>query len=211
MGEDVLSDALVIHFLPSFLSETFINLPEMRALKQLLNWSNRGLHVRSDQHQRISGLMENLLESQGMERIILLLSIVQELGEADLEHSIASLGFSHRYDDKDNERLNDIFQYVLTHFGREITLEEIADISNLSVNSFCRYFKTKTSKTFSHFLLEVRVGHACKLLLSTGLSISQICLDCGFNNLSNFNRYFKKFVGKTPTQYLKSSVSTSSG
>ena len=116
---------------------------------------------------------------------------------------LSSLGFSQTYDSIDSERLDNIYQYVLSNFDREISLEEISGVANLSVHSFCRYFKTKTNKTFTNFLLEIRIGHACKLLLETDLNISQICFECGFNNLSNFNRYFKKFVQKTPTEYLK--------
>lgn len=206
-GEDALSDAYVIHVLPSFFSEGLNKIPEMKMLNEFVVKSRRGIQLNGDVCKSIGTLMERLTDSQGIYRLVLLFSILAELSGQETDNQIASVGFSHSYDARDSERLNNVYQYVLTNFDREITLEEISDVANLSVNSFCRYFKTKTTKTFSNFLLEVRVGNACKLLLNSDLNISQICFECGFNNLSNFNRYFKKFAGKTPTQYLKNSAS----
>ncbi|GHB63601.1 AraC family transcriptional regulator [Persicitalea jodogahamensis] len=202
-GEGILSDAYVIHFLPGFFSERFLRVPEMKDVNEFISRSQRGIQIRSDAPESISRLMEQLHRSEGIQRIILLFSILAELTEIETESQLASVGFSHTYDAIDSERLNSIYQYVLSNFQREITLAGISSVANLSVHSFCRYFKTKTNKTFSNFLLEVRVGHACRLIIETDLNISQVCFECGFNNLSNFNRYFKKFVGKTPTQYSR--------
>jgi AraC-like DNA-binding protein len=203
-GEDILSDAYVIHFHPQFFSEGFLNVPEMKIVKELVTKSIRGLQVRNGAYTEVDSLMGELLHSEGIHRIMYLLGILSKLHTLSPNQQLSSVGFSHAYDAIDSERLNNIYQYVLSHFDREITLAEISDVANLSVHSFCRYFKTKTNKTFSNFLLEVRVGNACKLLLESDLTISQICFESGFNNLSNFNRYFKRIAGKTPSNYLKS-------
>jgi AraC-like DNA-binding protein len=76
-------------------------------------------------------------------------------------------------------------------------------VANLSPKAFCRYFKSKTRKTFYNFLLEVRVAHACNLLLEKDMTVYEVCYESGFNNLSNFNRYFKKIINKTPFEYKK--------
>jgi AraC-like DNA-binding protein len=76
-------------------------------------------------------------------------------------------------------------------------------VANLSAKAFCRYFKSKTRKTYYDFLLEVRVAHACNLLLEKDMTIYEVCYDSGFNNLSNFNRYFKKIMNKTPLEFKK--------
>src|SRR5204862_6868544 len=94
-------------------------------------------------------------------------------------------------------RLNKVFQHVSDNFQRKISLSEIASVANLSAKAFCRYFKSKTRKTFYDFLLEVRVTHACNLLLEKDLTIYEVCYDIDFKNLSYFNRYFKKLKDNT--------------
>ncbi|MCR9062697.1 MAG: AraC family transcriptional regulator [Cytophagales bacterium] len=197
------SDAYVIHFLPEFFGANFLNYPEMKAVKEIMAKSARGIHIKTNEPLQNNFHFETLHESKGFDRIIRLFNVMGFICKNTDNSLLSSLGFSQTYDSIDSERLDNIYQYVLSNFDREISLEEISGVANLSVHSFCRYFKTKTNKTFTNFLLEIRIGHACKLLLETDLNISQICFECGFNNLSNFNRYFKKFVQKTPTEYLK--------
>jgi AraC-like DNA-binding protein len=86
----------------------------------------------------------------------------------------------------------------MKNFSREISLGQIAKVAHISPNSFCRYFKSRVKKTFSRFLMEVRIGHACKLLAETNRSVADICYNCGFNNFSNFNRHFKSITSRTP-------------
>jgi transcriptional regulator GlxA family with amidase domain len=107
-----------------------------------------------------------------------------------------------------HERVNCIYDYSLRHFRRAIQLEEIAAVANISPNSFCRFFKSRTRKTYSRFLLELRVGHACKLLIENNLSIKQICFESGFNNFTGFYKYFKLITGKSPLGYQKEFAGT---
>ena len=102
-----------------------------------------------------------------------------------------------------HERVNIIYDYSLRHFRRAIQLEEIAAVANISPNSFCRFFKSRTRKTYSRFLLELRVGHACKLLIENNLNIKQICFESGFNNFTGFYKYLKLITGKSPLSYQK--------
>ncbi|MBA4167115.1 MAG: AraC family transcriptional regulator, partial [Chitinophagaceae bacterium] len=97
--------------------------------------------------------------------------------------------------------------YSLTHYKRKIQMEEIAGVANMSPNSFCRYFKSKTRKTYSNFLIEIRVGIACKLLLENKLSIKQICYESGFQNFASFHKYFKIITQKTPLNYQRQYIS----
>ena len=96
-----------------------------------------------------------------------------------------------------------VYDYIMARFRHPILLQEVARIVNLTPQSFCRFFKSRTRKTFSRFLNEVRVGYACKLMSEEHLNISDICFQSGFNNLSNFNRQFKKIVNKSPLKYRK--------
>jgi AraC-like DNA-binding protein len=96
-----------------------------------------------------------------------------------------------------------VLDFVLKNFHREISLQEVASLVNLSENSFSRYFSKRTRKPFISFLNEVRLSHACKLLIENQKSVSLISFECGFGNLSNFNRQFRKVYGTNPLTFRK--------
>jgi AraC-like DNA-binding protein len=100
--------------------------------------------------------------------------------------------------------MNDVFRYAIEKYDRPITLEEVADKAHMNKNSFCRYFKKRTNKTFFQFLIEIRIENACKLIHNNpDLSIAMISEQCGFGTLANFNRKFKEIKGLTPTDYRR--------
>ncbi|HEY9342264.1 MAG TPA: helix-turn-helix domain-containing protein, partial [Hanamia sp.] len=105
--------------------------------------------------------------------------------------------------DVESERINAIYEYSIKNFRRKIQLEEIAEVANISPNSFCRYFKSRTRKTYSQFLIELRVGHACKLLIENNQCLKRLCYESGFNNFTSFHKYFKTITGKSPLIYQK--------
>ena len=104
----------------------------------------------------------------------------------------------------DSDRINGVFSYVMQHYQQEINLSDIAKRANMSESAFSRYFKKRTRRTFSNFITEIRLEHACKLLVEDKMSISAIAMESGFNNLSNFNRQFKMVKNTTPLAYRNS-------
>jgi AraC-like DNA-binding protein len=120
---------------------------------------------------------------------------------------LSSIGFKQDFDETENIKINAIYNYSLENFRRKILLEEIANVAVISPNSFCRYFKSKTGKTYSRFLTEVKVGHACRLLIENKLNIKQLCYESGFNNMASFHKYFKMTTGKSPLSYQKEFIS----
>jgi MFS transporter, FHS family, L-fucose permease len=114
---------------------------------------------------------------------------------------LSSLGFKHFNSASESERINAIYQYSLANYKKKISIEEISAVANLSPNSFCRYFKSKTRKTYSTFILEIRIGVACKLLVDNRMSVKQVCYESGFNNFASFHKYFKAITHKTPLNY----------
>ncbi|MBP9602101.1 MAG: helix-turn-helix transcriptional regulator [Lutibacter sp.] len=109
-----------------------------------------------------------------------------------------------KYAGDEGKRMSDIFNYTMDNFQKEITLKDVSDIANMTPNAFCRYFKQRTTKTFVNFLIDIRIGNACKLLTKNNdLSITEISYKSGFNNLANFNRKFKAVKGVTPSEYKK--------
>ena len=135
-----------------------------------------------------------------MDRLISLLQLLNILADSNEYELLSSAGVSGQ-NDKDSDRLNKVFDYVITHFKEGIQLEKVADIANMSYSGFCRYFKNRTKKNFSHFVNEIRVGYSCKRLMESDISVSNVCYEAGFNNLTNFNEQFKKIVKVTPYQF----------
>jgi len=167
-----------------------------------------GLQVEGAARERVAGLLGRLLEAEGMPRLLLLIEALYVLADSNQLQSLSSMGFKHNCPDGEHERVNLIYEYSLQHFKRPIQLEEIARVASISPNSFCRFFKSRTRKTYSRFLIEIRVGHACKLLIENNLSIKQVCYESGFNNFTSFYKYFKLITGKSPLGYQREFIAT---
>jgi len=153
--------------------------------------------------QKIAEILEELMKAEGSQRVMLLIEALSVIGSCQNYAFISSIGFKHDFVESENDRINAIYDYSIRNFKNKIQLEEIAAMANISPNSFCRYFKSRTRKTFSQFLIELRVGHACKLLIENNFSIKQICYESGFNNFTSFHKYFKMITGKSPLTYQK--------
>src|SRR5690606_25786648 len=148
-------------------------------------------------------LMHQATVATSIDRLIILLSILKTLAETEEYSTIASAHAFFNSSEMDTARINKVCTYTLSNYKQEICLEQIASIANLSVTSFCRYFKLMTKKTYYDFLIEIRISHACRLLVEDLLPTEMICFECGFNNVSNFYRHFKKVTDMTPLEYKK--------
>lgn len=195
------AQSTVAHFREDFWGETFLELPENKKLKQLLEKAKRGISITGATKQFVMAHLDKMLEAKDSERIVLLLQILGKIAQSKQLKLISSAGFSTQLEQKSTDKINSVYAYTLAHFKEKISLKKIAEVSNISPNSFCRYFKVHTRKTYSNFLHELRVGHASKLLIENKLSISQICYESGFNNVTNFYKTFKRFTGQTPLAF----------
>ena len=199
---DLRAEAIVIHFAEDFLGELF-SLPEMKRVKQLLQSSRQGIHIRGLTSRKIANSMKKMLSLSPALRLSELLNILISLSHSEEKQYLASPGFVQTYTGTNTERLDPVLGYLMQHFTEEISLEEVAALANMSPQSFCRFFKHCTRKTFLAFLNELRVGYACRLISENRYNISEIGYKSGFNNLSNFNRQFKRVMGKTPSAYRR--------
>ena len=102
-----------------------------------------------------------------------------------------------------DQRMEMILSFLANHYKENIDLNEISSIVAMNCSSFCRYFKERSGKTFMEYLLDLRIGHACKLLIENKIDITQISIECGFNTITHFNRIFKRNTGLTPSEYKK--------
>ncbi|MBJ6145319.1 AraC family transcriptional regulator [Hymenobacter sp. BT559] len=197
-------EAIVIQFLPDCLGRYLLGLPEAYLLPKLFEKAKNGLIISGETKEKLIPLMYAAVEATNLNRIIVLLSILKVLAETDESEPIATKYHAFaQSNESDTIRINKVCSYTLTNYKREITLEEIASISNLSVTSFCRYFKFITNKTYYDFLIEIRISHACRLLIEDKLPTEVLCFECGFNNVSNFYRHFKKITKMTPLEYKR--------
>lgn len=197
------ADVRVAHFCEDFWGSNFLDLPENASIKSVLEKAKRGLQITGRTRTAVAEVLEDLLDAEGPQRIVLLIQALVTISGCKQLETLASMGFKHDFMEAENDRINDIYDYTLKNFKRPIQLEEIASVANISPNSFCRYFKSRTRKTYSQFLIEIRVGHACKLLIESGMSIKQLCYESGFNNFTSFHKYFKLITGKSPLIYQK--------
>lgn len=196
-----ISRGLVIYFNGAALGQ-LIEKEEFGQLKTLLEKVRRGMEIYEKTAQRTAKLMHQLLHLHGMERVILLFRILDLLIKTKDYRLLHDDMVHYRLKEVETNRINLVYNYVAKHFKYKITLEEVAALLNMTPTSFSRYFTTKTSKSFSYFLTELRIRNACRLLSTEeAKNIAQICYESGFNTLSNFNKQFKTFIGMTPTEY----------
>lgn len=201
------ADVRVTHFNENFWGEQFLHLPENVSIRNLLDKAKRGIQIQGRTRQKVAELMEQLLQTDGVQRVILLLETLSVIADCKDLVTLSSIGFKQDCSNTEDDRINIIYDYSLKNFKRPIQLDEIADVANISPNSFCRYFKSRTRKTYSQFMIEVRVGYACKLLIENNISIKQLCYESGFNNFTSFHKYFKMITGKSPLNYQKEFIS----
>ncbi len=197
------AQATVVHFSEDIFGKSFLDLPENKSISELLVKARLGMKISGAGTQTVKKLLKDLLNQTNGNSIIALLQILERLSHCTGVELLTDTPYLHDYDQFDTDRINNIYQYSLSNFQKKISIEEISEVANISPHSFCRYFKSRSRKTYSQFLLELRIGHACKLLSEAKLPIAQVCFESGFNNFANFNKYFKLHIGKSPMQYQK--------
>ena len=182
--------------------DKFFKLPETQHIGEFLR-KRHSIKLNQEFAALLLPKIVALRDKSGVSGVIELLSILEILCDADARSTTLAAELLHDITESQAKRLNDIYQFTMNEFNREISLEEIADVANMTVPSFCRYFKKRTRKTYIEFLTEIRISHACKMLQKEDISITGISHLSGFNNLSNFNRKFKKITGYTPSGFRK--------
>jgi len=199
---------IVIYFPDDFLGNSVFAMEEFAEIALVLQKSDRGIEINGKTNQDIRLMMQELLYMKGGESIIQLLQILNKMVDSAECQPITQAGYINLNKESETDRMGQVYEFVMKNFKDKITLEQAAEIANLSVSAFSRYFKTRVNKSFSDFLSEVRISHACKLLHEEEMNISEISFECGFFTLSNFNKQFKERTGKTPMAYKKDYMAT---
>jgi AraC-like DNA-binding protein len=200
--ENLITSAIVVHFKEDFWGEEILNLPESKSIRDLLQRSVHGLKISGEAKEILQEKIKELETKKGFWRITKLCECLSILAETK-EYVTVSTQEIKALNPKDQERIDKVFHYTMENFKEPIQLSLISKKAGMSIPAFCNYFKKRTKKTYIDFVNEVRVGHACKLLLTTQMSVLQICFECGFNTVANFNRQFLKIKKTTPSQFRK--------
>ena len=201
------SNGIVIYLNEHFLGEHILDKEEMLAVKKLFIRSMRGLEFYGNNQKQVISMMQELLGMQGISSVMHLLHILEILAGTKEYAYISSRTYQDSLDQHETDRLNKVYEYVFKNFRKKVLLEDLARLLYMTPTSFSRYFSMKNNKPFSRFIAEIRVKHACKMLTETDESIAQICYECGFNTLSNFNKQFRELTMKTPTLYKREFMS----
>ncbi|GAB3933442.1 AraC family transcriptional regulator [Mucilaginibacter myungsuensis] len=203
MGEHEAIKQVVIQFHENFLGPGFFDREPFKNIKALLQRSSQGIVFEGTDKAEFAKKIHALISKSHTEIVIGLLDILHSLSLSEGQTLLSSPKFMSGLNFDESARMSKVYDHILEHYRRDITLDEVASIAYLSPSAFCRYFKKFTRKTLSEFLTDLRIGHACKLLQTSNLSISQVSLDAGFNSVSYFNRKFRAVKGETPMEYQR--------
>ncbi|MCA0234037.1 MAG: AraC family transcriptional regulator [Bacteroidetes bacterium] len=201
-GADYEHEEIVVQLRDTFLGESFLQSPELQDINRLFELSKKGLNFFGETRQEVANLMLTLPQLGHFERLIQLLIILQKLATSKEYNLLKINGISYEHSHREEARIRQIYGYVEQHYQHEIDVQTVADLANLTVPSFCRYFKKITQMTFTDFVNEYRIKQASKLLVQNH-SVTDVCYSSGFNNLSHFTKTFKAVTGKTPREYKK--------
>ena len=194
-------EATVIHFDASALGRDLLDRPELRDVRLLLTRAKQGLQANGELRSQLTTGIERLLTVDGLPRIIGLLELLHLMSESQELKTICSTGYQPVAAQLDVERLRRACDFITEHAHKEISRDVVANVIHMSGSGFSRFFKSHTGMTFQEFVADVRISRACELLGSTSMSITEIALECGFGEMTTFNRTFKKFRDTTPSKY----------
>ncbi len=199
----LLTKAIVVKFHAGFAGNDFLKLPESNPLIKVIREALGGLRIKGETRRKIRGILFEMLEQSPLEQILSLLHIFNEISKSEHVTVLSEFDVHKSSNPKEKDRMNRIIQYTMLHFKRNISLEEISGVANLSKSAFCRYFKNTVKKNYNDYVYDIRVEHASRLLLEKDLGIMQVGYESGFNNPSAFSQIFRRVTGFSPSQYQK--------
>ncbi|TSE08306.1 AraC family transcriptional regulator [Aquimarina algiphila] len=203
---DLLTKAIVLKFYPDFAGKDFLRIPDVYPINRVFEKASGGLHIEGKTNEIISNILHKMLDQSSLEQMASLIQILSLISKSEEVEVLSNFDLHKSSNPKEKDRMNKIIQHTMLNFTKNISLDEISNVANLSKSAFCRYFKNAVKKSYSEFLYEVRVEFACKMLLESNVTIMQICYESGFNNPSAFSQIFKRAKGVTPNQYRKSNM-----
>jgi len=177
---------------------------QLRLIRQMFERSMKGIAFSADTIKNISPRILSLNQKNGFDSVMELISILHDLSSSRNMRTLSDSSFSDFHQPSNSRRVEKAFEYLNNNYDKQISLKEIAKLVNMTEVSFSRFIKKRTGSTYIDTLNEIRLGHASRMLIDTTHSIAEISFNCGFNNISNFNRLFKKKKNCTPKEFRES-------
>ena len=196
-------EMVFLQFTSDILNPLLLILPEFKYVAKALTMSERGIQIVGQTLNEVSELMLQMPYLKSFERMMHFFRIMDIIGKSDSLIHLASKEYLIARFTTGNKRIAAIHEYLMKNYREKIDLERLAALGNMAEGSLCRFFKQKMGLTIFEYLNKIKVEFACKLLMDPSLSIMEVCLDSGFNNLGHFNKQFRKTTGVTPTEYRK--------
>lgn len=198
-------EEITIQFHKDFFDEKFLQKNQLSFIRNMLMRSLRGILFSTETTLRLEPRIYGLGKKQGFDSVLELMSIMHDLSISRDFRILSDSGFSDtEVFSYNSRRIEKVMEFIHTSFNKQISLGEAAKMASMTESAFSRFFKLRTGMTFIDCLTEVRLGHASRMLISTTKTIAEIAYSCGFNNISNFNRIFRKKKGCTPRELRES-------
>lgn len=192
---------ITIHFSPDLFGSELLAKNQFARIKKMLEKATHGIAFPVLDIMKVYHRLDTLAsEKDSFQQFISCLQLLYDLSGLDYR-SLASSSFAHAPRDKESRRVLKVKEYINEHYAEPLTLDMMAGLVGMSPSSFSRFFKQHTNRTFSTYLIDIRLGNAARALVDTSYNISEICYACGFNNLSNFNRVFRAKRGVSPREF----------
>ena len=193
---------ITVHFYFDLGEDGFLAHNPFTSLRKMLLEARKGLAFPLDDIMRVYTLLDTLSSvKEGFYAVTQFMTILYELSKSRDMHTLASSSYAKVAVESDSRRVLKVKNYIAKNYTEEIRLNTLADIAGMSPSAFSRFFKSHTGRTLSEYIIEQRLGYASRMLVDTTNSVAEICYACGFNNLSNFNRIFKKKKNCSPTEF----------
>ncbi|NNE75826.1 MAG: helix-turn-helix transcriptional regulator, partial [Pricia sp.] len=197
------SEGIVVYFREAFFGEEFLQTEEAIRLRQVFHKSLRGMEFFGETALKLQSMILKLVSLENFEGLLQLLEILNFISKCNEYRLLASPGYTNSLKEADTERMYRVYAYVMKNFKRKMALSDLAELTNMTPTSFSRYFKVHANRSFTEFVSEIRIGHACKLLIEQKMNVSQACYESGYQTLSNFNKQFKALTKRTPLDYKR--------
>lgn len=193
-------EEIVVQLRKDFLGEEFMQKPELQQIRKLFERAKQGLSFQGKSRKIVAAKLQKMLTFSHFERLVELLNIFDILATTNEFSVLNSADKRFDFNHKDEDRINKVYEYVEQNYQKNINIQAVADLANLTIPSFCRYFKKISHITYTDFVNEYRINQACRLLFENK-PIADICFEVGFNNISHFNKTFKQLKGLSPREY----------
>jgi AraC-like DNA-binding protein len=196
-------EMVFLQFTPNVLSQQLLVLPEFGNVKRALDFSERGIQIVGQTLNEVSEIMLQLPYLKSFERMLHFFRLMDIIGKSDSNIRLASEDYMRKRFKTGNKRIATIHEYLMKNYREEVNLKKLATLVNMAEGSLCRFFKENMGITLFEYLNQIKTEFACKLLMDMDLSIMEVGFDSGFNNLSHFNKQFRKTTGMPPSEYRK--------